>query len=213
MASGFDGWWVNGKTGQGRHVVDHGADVIHDPEAFSLSTHEVKALASQYRPGDTSKDSSRYALLRAVMAKGWVRVRAVRGSYAIELMGKAATKLKPVMDFLRKAGVGPYAEIRLFDLATDFKRTYPEGMADLARDLKADRVPDVSGPAVGTEAKAQGAKVKLGVPTALPDQPAREVLRQRIGAQAGIADRAVEESRKGRRKLVYEATRRRFTNP
>jgi hypothetical protein len=211
MASGFDGWWVNGKTGQGRHVVDHGADVIHDPEAFGLSDQDIKALvAGQYRPGDTSRDSSRYALLRAVMAKGWVRIRAVRGSYAIELLGKAATKLRPVMAFMRKAGVGPYAEIRLFDLASDFKRTYPEGMADLARDLKAGRVPDVAGPAVGTEAKAQGAKVKLGVPASLPDQPAREVLRQRIGAQAGIADRAVEESRKGLRKPVYEAVRKRI---
>ena len=56
------------------------------------------------------------------MKNGWVRIRAWKGQYNVQLYGKAATKLPKVMKFLKEAGAGPYTPILLSDLATDYNQ-------------------------------------------------------------------------------------------
>lgn len=187
----FEGWWFNSKTGQGKHVSEHWSEIKYHPEEFGLDDAQVDKITggSKFNPGDTSMDGARGKLLIAAMKNGWVRIRGWRGQYNIQLFGNAASKLPKVMKFLKNAGVGPYTPILFSDLSSDYNQTFHEGMDDIKKALRAGSIPDTSGPAVGTEAGAMtGVKAKQGVATGLSDKQQRQVLRQRIGRQAGIPD-------------------------
>ncbi len=203
----FDGWWFDSKTGKGWQVHDHGLEVMYFPSKFGMTKDDLKAITGggAYNPGDTAASSSRWKVIKAAFDKGFVRVRSMNGHYHIQLAGNAATKLKKVLPFLRKNGMGPYSEIGVTDLSTGFDQTYEEGAADVARAIRDGDIPDSGvGKTIGVEAKAAGLDAKEGVPTNLNDQQKRVILRQRISRSAGIPDRGVEEAKKATQPLIKE---------
>jgi len=183
--AGFQGWWVNGNTGKGHHVSEHGLDVQANPEQYGLKPDDVKALlkAKKFNAGDTDPEGGRGLLLKAAMRNGWVRVRGYQGKYAIQTYGNLASHLPKVLRFLKNAGVGPRSEIILTDLASRFTQRYEEGMADIVRALKHGKIPDL---APVKKLKDQ----KDGIATALSDKQQRIIMRQRIGQKAHIKDPA-----------------------
>lgn len=203
----FDGWWFDPKTGKGWLVHDHGLEVLYYPGRFGLTKDDIKAASGgkAYNPGDTGAASTRWKVIKAAFDKGFVRVRSMNGHYHIQLAGNAATKLKKVIPFMRKNGMGPYSEIGITDLSTGFDQTYEEGAADVARAIRNGEIPDSGeGKTIGVEAKAAGLDAKDGVPADLDDQQKRTILRQRISRSAGIPDRGVEESKKVSKPLIKE---------
>ena len=40
--SGFEGWWVDGKTGKGYHISEHWMEIKSNPERFGLTDEIVK---------------------------------------------------------------------------------------------------------------------------------------------------------------------------
>lgn len=214
--AGFEGWWVKGSKGM--HVAEHWMEVKSNPEQFGMTDAEVEDVLSsakgKFSMGDTSPEGQRYKLLLAAMKHGWVRVRGYRGSYAIELFGKAASVLPGVMKFLKGAGVHKYSEIRLHDLATGYNQTFTDGMDDMAKALRKGEIPDSNpGRLVGSEARAMtGGKEKVlaGIPDDLTDKQKRVLMRQRLGQEAKIPDPSpgddkMEESRKAKGKPVTES--------
>lgn len=190
---GFDGFWVNGETGAGHSVSDHALDVMHQPAIYGLTPHDVHKITggkTTINPGDTDPDSARGKLIIAASQKGWVRVRAYRGQYTVQTHGRAASRLKRVIPFLQKNGLGQYSGIRVSDLSTGFEQTY-EGAAAVHRAIKRDEIPDaLSTRGSGAEARAMGDKdAKLGIPSDLPDNQQRQILRQHLLAKAGIRER------------------------
>lgn len=204
---GFQGWWVNGNTGKGYHVAEHGLDVEAHPERYGFTEEEVKRLMKGYNPGDTDPEGARGKLLKAAMQKGWVRVRGFQGKYAIQTLGGTASHLRKVLPFLKKNGVGPHSEILLSDLLTGYSQRFMEGMSDIHKDLKAGKIPDAS--SVSALVK-KGMKAATGIPTGLSDKQSRTLMRQRIGQQVHVADPSPDDGflpestalRNGLRKLL-----------
>lgn len=184
---GFEGWWVDGKNGKGFHVAEHWMEVRQNPEKFGLTPGAVEAILKsakgKFSMGDTSEEGQRGKLLIAAMKNGgWVRVRGHQGRYSIQLVGEAASKLRKVLPFLKKAGVGPYSQIFVSDLGSGFEQVYKEGMADIAKALRAGQIPDTG---VGGEPTSTPAK---GFPADTTDKQKRMIMRQRLGQATHISD-------------------------
>jgi hypothetical protein len=183
--AGFQGWWVNGSTGKGYHVAEHGMDIQANPERYGFTEAEVKNLTTDYNPGDVDPEGVRGKLLKAAMAKGWVRVRGYQGKYAIQTFGSTASHLRKVLPFMKKNGVGPHSEILVSDLLSGYQQRFMEGMSDIHKDLKAGKIPDSS--QVSALVK-KGMKAVKGIPTGLSDKQNRTLMRQRIGQKAHVPD-------------------------
>ncbi len=183
--AGFQGWWVNGNTGKGYHVAEHGLDIQANPERYGFTEADVKKLTANYNPGDTDPEGARGKLLKAAMKKGWVRVRGYQGKYAIQTYGSTASYLKKVLPFLKKNGVGSHSEILVSDLSSGYQQRFLEGMSDIIKELKVSSIPDTS--VVSTVVKKGMSAVK-GIPAGLSDKQSRTLMRQRIGQKAHVPD-------------------------
>lgn len=210
MAGGFEGYWVHGDTGKGHPVNDHALAVMHEPERYGMTHVDVHHITggkpiNQY---DTAPESARGQLIKAAADRGWVRVRAMRGSYMMQLSGGAASRASKTMGFLRKNGVHPNSEMRLHDFASGYHQKF-EGMSGVKAAIGRGEVPELhSHTAVGKEARATlggKAKVAHGIPLHVDDTQARALLRQHLGARAGIPDRDMEERTK---RALAESCRR-----
>lgn len=184
--SGFEGWWVDGRTGKGYHVSEHWMEVKSDPERFGLTDDIVKKILKsakgKFSMGDTSAEGQRGKLLIAAMKNGWVRVRGFRSKYSIQLTGNCASKLKKVLPFLHKAGVGPYSEVLVNDLATGYTQRFEEGMGDVRHALRAGQIPDA-----GIDGEPDESPIK-GITPFATDKQKRVIMRQRIGRTANVPD-------------------------
>lgn len=207
--AGFQGWWVNGKTGKGYHVAEHGLDIEANPERYGFTEAEIKSFMKGYNAGDTDPDGVRGKLLKAAMAKGWVRVRGYQGKYAIQTLGSMASNLRKVLPFLKKNGVGPHSEILLSDLLTGYQQRFADGMSDIVKDLKAGKIPDTAPTSAVVKKGVQAVK---GIPTGLSDKQSRTLMRQRIGQRLHVPDPTPGEGflpeskafRKGLNRLLRE---------
>jgi hypothetical protein len=199
--AGFEGWWINSRTGQGHHVAEHWMEVKSDPERYGLSEDQVEkilaAAGGKFNPGDTSPDGARGMLLKAAMQNDWVRVRGYQGKYAIQVYGHLASRLPKVMQFLRKAGVGPYSEILLTDLSTDYFQKFVDGMGDIHKALKQGKIPD-SEPKPTTKDVIKG----VGFPADSSDKDKRVTMRQRLGQKTHIPDPDVSDDKIEERKSL-----------
>jgi hypothetical protein len=189
----FDGYWVNGDTGAGHPVADHALDVLHQPAIYGLTPHDVHKVTggkTTINPYETDKDSPRGKLIMAAGQKGWVRVRAFKGAYTLQMHGGASSRAKRAIPFLLKNGMHRNADITISDLATGFHQKY-EGANAVHRAIAKGEIPDtISTRGVGREARAMGDKSAAdGVPADLPDQQQRQILRQRLLQRAGMPER------------------------
>jgi hypothetical protein len=189
----FDGFWVNGNTGAGHPVADHALDVLHQPAIYGLTPHDVHGITggkTTINPGDADADSPRGKLIIAAGQKGWVRVRAFRGAYTLQMHGGAASRVKRVIPFLLKNGMHRNADITVSDLATGFHQKY-DGAHEVHRAVAKGEIPDsLSTRGVGREARAMGDKAAVdGIPGDLPDHQQRQILRQRLLQRAGVPER------------------------
>lgn len=185
--AGFEGWWVNGRTGRGHHVSEHGMDLAAKPEQYGLTPEEVQKLtkAKGYNAGDTDPEGGRGLLLKAAMRHGWVRVRGYQGKYAIQTFGNLASLLPKTLTFLRKAGVHMNSEILLSDLSSGFSQRFEDGMSDVVRAIKQGKVPDMA-PKESVSDVIKGKR--QGIPTELPEKQQRVLMRQRLGQKAHVPD-------------------------
>jgi hypothetical protein len=206
--AGFQGWWVNGQTGKGYHVAEHGLDIEANPERYGFTEEEVKRLMKGYNAGDTDPEGVRGKLLKAAMQKGWVRVRGYQGKYAIQTFGSTASHLKKVLPFMKKNGVGAHSEILVSDLLSGYQQRFMDGMSDIVTDLKAGKIPDTSAPVSAVVKK--GLQAVRGIPSGLSDKQSRTLMRQRIGQRLHVPDPTPGEGflpeskafRRGLRKLL-----------
>lgn len=182
--AGFEGWWVNGKTGVGRHVAEHWMEVRSDPESFGVSEDEVakilKAAGGEFNPGDTSPDGARGLLLKAAMKNDWVRVRGYQGKYSIQTYGHMADLLPKVLQFLKRSGVRSNSTILLSDLASTFHQTFVDGMAEIHRALKQGKIANVDPP----KERIKDLRTDIG----LTDKQQRVLMRQQLGQQTHVPD-------------------------
>ncbi len=208
--AGFEGWWVNGNTGKGYHVSEHWMEVKSDPAKFGLTDDQVEDILRQaggkFMPGDTSPDGARGLLLKAAMKNGWVRVRGYRGKYAIQVYGHLASHLPKVMKFLKTAGVGPYSEILLSDLSSDYNQTFVDGMSDVHQAMKQGKIPDHDPQPAVKDIKG----MRTSLSSAVNNRQLRHQMRLNLGQRTHVpdpdpADDRIEESKalqKGLTKLI-----------
>jgi len=164
----FDGFWVNGDTARGHTVADHAMDVMYQPHKYGLTPDDVGKITggkTTIATGDASPESTRGQLVIAAAKKGWARVRAVRGSYTVQLHGSAASRIKRILPFLTKNGMHPNSDVTLHDMSTGFHQKF-DGVSAINKALRRDEIPDtVSTREVGKEAQAMGAKgAAQGIP-------------------------------------------------
>lgn len=187
LMAGFEGWWVNGETGKGRHVAEHWMEIRSNPESYGVSQEEMQKILKDaggaFNPGDTSPDGARGMLLKAAMKNGWVRVRGYQGKYSIQTYGRLASRLPKVLKFLKGAGVHPNSEIFISDLASDYNRKFMDGMSDVHKALKQGNIPDSGEPKVSVKDVIKG-----GISSDLPEKAQRGMLRQQIGQRTHLPD-------------------------
>jgi hypothetical protein len=202
------GYWLDSKTGKVVSVTEHGSKVMGDPKLFGMTPEDVDGIVGDglYNPYDGGRASARGKLILAACRNGWVRVRSNGQDWSLQLHGKARSG---VTKFLRKFGgdLGQYSNVQVSDFATGFQEVFtPDG---LRQAIASGVLVDTGGAAVGKDAAAEvgdkAAKSKAdAVPVNLPDEVQRATLRGRIGQQAGIPNRDVEESRKTMAQRILE---------
>ena len=205
--SGFEGWWVNGNTGKGFHVSEHWMEVRSNPERYGFTEDEINGILvsakGSFSPGDTDPEGQRGKLIIATMKKGWVRVRGYRGKYSIQLAGEAASKLKKVLPFLKKAGVSMHSEVLINDLASGYRQSFI-GFSDGVKAIKTGSVPDSA--AVKPISDRPSAK---GFPADSTDKQKRVMMRQRLGQATHIPDPSPGEDKIEERKVdLWKALKR-----
>lgn len=208
--AGFEGWWVNGITGKGRHVAEHWMEVKSDPQAYGLTDEQVESILKEaggkFMPGDTSPDGARGLLLKAAMKNGWVRVRGYQGKYSIQTYGHMASYLPKVFKFLKGAGVHPNSEVFLSDLSSEYNQKFMDGMSEVHRAIKQGKIPDRDPQPV-----AKGIRgLRTPLSSGMSNQQLRHQMRLNLGQRTHVpdpdpGDDKLEESkalRKGLAKLV-----------
>lgn len=100
-----EGWFLHATTGEIISVHEHATDVIRNPERYGLARSDVAGLS-------TFEPAEREAIIRKVLANGFIRVRGHRGSWVFEHgWPNRADVLFAVAQFATKLGLGEYATV------------------------------------------------------------------------------------------------------
>ncbi|TVR13123.1 MAG: hypothetical protein EA401_07465 [Planctomycetota bacterium] len=125
MASTPFGFWMN-RRGRLHRITEHGWAVIENPRRFGLTRTAVEAIVGakgiHYNPNARHQDSPRGRLYRAVMSKGWIRLRGGQSGWSIQFMGNEPQVLRLLLRRIKPEYWGDATALDIGDLQADSKR-------------------------------------------------------------------------------------------
>ena len=99
-----------------RHITD----IVTDPQAFGLTRQYIEKVYHLHKEPIGSEGNAREEIMAALIAKGWVRVRYVRGaaSWTFQVSGKEdLPKVKKMSKYLLKHGANEWDQAVIIDLS------------------------------------------------------------------------------------------------